>query len=155
MPAASLVVSIVLTIGPHSSGTAWLVQTKPGRPPRRRPRRPSRRRRRSTRCWRLSRSTGSAAGADAALDGNPAEVQELSGWLVRNTELTGTALQNARRSRVRAKLVVLALFPQVVNYMADNIAWTRSLGKAFTTDREGVLRQRPAAACGGQGPRAR
>jgi len=71
---------------------------------------------------------------------NPPKIQELSGWLVRNAELTGTALQNAaEKAGFEPSFVVLALFPQVVNYMADNIAWTRSLGKAFATDRKGVL----------------
>ena len=71
---------------------------------------------------------------------NPPKIQELSGWLVKNSELTGTALQNAaEKAGFEPSFVVLALFPQVVNYMADNIAWTRSLGKAFATDRKGVL----------------
>ena len=71
---------------------------------------------------------------------NPPKIQELSGWLVRNAELTGTALQNAaEKAGFEPSFVVLALFPQVVNYMADNIAWTRELGKAFATDRKGVL----------------
>ena len=71
---------------------------------------------------------------------NPPKIQELSGWLVRNAELTGTALQNAaEKAGFEPSFVVLALFPQVVNYMADNIAWTQELGKAFATDRKGVL----------------
>jgi uncharacterized protein DUF3300 len=71
---------------------------------------------------------------------NPPKIQELSGWLVRNAELTGTAMQNAaEKAGFEPSFVVLALFPQVVNYMADNIAWTRELGKAFATDRKGVL----------------
>jgi hypothetical protein len=71
---------------------------------------------------------------------NPPKVQELSGWLVRNAELTGTAMQSAaEKAGFEPSFVVLALFPQVVNYMADNIAWTRELGKAFATDRKGVL----------------
>src|SRR4029079_19514457 len=36
-------------------------------------------------------------------------------------------------------LVVLTMFPQVVNFMADNIDWTKELGQAFSADREGVL----------------
>jgi hypothetical protein len=71
---------------------------------------------------------------------NPPKVQELSGWLVRNTELSGTAMQTAaEKAGFEPSFVVLALFPQVVNFMADNIAWTRELGKAFATDRTGVL----------------
>jgi len=76
---------------------------------------------------------------------NPPKIQELSGWLVRNAELTGTALQNAaEKAGFEPSFVVLALFPQVVNYMADNIAWTRSLGKAFgISRRKGLLNISP------------
>lgn len=71
---------------------------------------------------------------------DPSKIQELSGWLVRNSELTGTALQNAaERDGYEPSFVVMTLFPQVVNYMADNIGWTKELGKAFATDRKGVL----------------
>lgn len=71
---------------------------------------------------------------------DPAKIQELSGWLVRNSELTGTALQNAaERDGYEPSFVVMTLFPQVVNFMADNIGWTKELGKAFATDRKGVL----------------
>jgi hypothetical protein len=71
---------------------------------------------------------------------DPPKIQELSGWLVRNAELTGTALQSAAEAAgFEPSFVVLTLFPQVVNYMADNIAWTRELGKAFAADRKGVL----------------
>ena len=72
--------------------------------------------------------------------GDPPKIQELSGWLVRNSELSGDALQSAaEKAGFQPSFVVLTLFPQVVNYMADNIAWTRELGLAFATDRKGVL----------------
>jgi hypothetical protein len=59
---------------------------------------------------------------------------------VRNTELTGTALQRgAEAEGFEPSLVVLTMFPQVVNFMADNIDWTKELGQAFSVDREGVL----------------
>ena len=81
---------------------------------------------------------------------NPAKVQEFSGWLVRNAELTGTKLQDAAKAAgYDASFVVIALFPQVVNFMADNIAWTRELGTAFSADQKGVFesiqRLRPPA----------
>jgi hypothetical protein len=70
----------------------------------------------------------------------PRRVQEFSGWLVRNKELTGTALQDAARAAgFEPSLVLLALFPKVVNFMADNIEWTRQVGQAFTSDRQGVM----------------
>jgi hypothetical protein len=70
----------------------------------------------------------------------PARVQEFSGWLVRNAELTGTGLQDAARQQgFEPSLVLLALFPKVVNFMADNIAWTREVGQAFSSNRESVF----------------
>src|SRR5262245_65266593 len=72
--------------------------------------------------------------------GDVAKIQEMSGWLVRNADLTGTALQRAAEAAdFPPSLVVLTMFPQVVNYMADNIDWTKELGLAFAADREGVL----------------
>ena len=38
-----------------------------------------------------------------------------------------------------ASFVALVLFPQVVTYMAEQIAWTRVLGQAFTSDRSAVF----------------
>jgi Protein of unknown function (DUF3300) len=136
-----LVVGIVITLGPHAHGAgAQATQAKPAQ---------------------QAPATAQATFSPDALDkllapvalypdqlltqmllctSNPPKIQELSGWLVRNAELTGTALQNAaEKAGFEPSFVVLALFPQVVNYMADNIAWTRSLGKAFATDRKGVL----------------
>ena len=70
----------------------------------------------------------------------PDKVQEFSGWLVRNSELAGTKLQDAAKAAgYDASFVVIALFPQVVNFMADNIAWTRQLGDAFSKDQKGVF----------------
>ena len=70
----------------------------------------------------------------------PARVQELSGWLVRNATLAGTKAQDAAKQHgFESAYVILVLFPQVVNYMADNITWTKELGQAFTADRQGVL----------------
>jgi hypothetical protein len=138
--AVSLVVGIVLILGPHAGGTTLLVQAKPATAaPAPTPAKPS----------------------PATLDGllapvalypdqlltqmllstkEPAKIQELSGWLVRNAELTGTALQrDAEAAGFEPSLVVLTMFPQVVNFMADNIDWTKALGQAFSADREGVL----------------
>jgi uncharacterized protein DUF3300 len=70
----------------------------------------------------------------------PPRVQEFSGWLVRNKDLTGTALQDAARTQgFEPSLVLLALFPKVVNFMADNISWTKQVGQAFTSDRVAVF----------------
>jgi hypothetical protein len=70
----------------------------------------------------------------------PRRVQEFSGWLVKNSALAGTQLQDAARAAgYEPSLVLLALFPQVINYLADNIRWTTEVGQVFTTSREAVF----------------
>jgi hypothetical protein len=69
-----------------------------------------------------------------------AKVTELDKWLKANTTLKGTALQDAAvKAGFDASFVALVLFPQVVAQMADQIAWTRVLGQAFTSDRSAVF----------------
>jgi len=141
-----LVVGIVITLGPHAHGAgAQSTQAKPAQQPAA-PAAPV------APATPIAPATLDKLLAPVALypdqlltqmllcTSNPPKVQELSGWLVRNAELTGTAMQTAaEKAGFEPSFVVLALFPQVVNYMADNIAWTRELGKAFATDRKGVL----------------
>lgn len=70
----------------------------------------------------------------------PRRVQEFSGFLVTNKALTGTELQDAARAKgFEPSLVLLAVFPKVVNFMADNPAWTKEVGEAFTSDRQAVF----------------
>jgi hypothetical protein len=71
---------------------------------------------------------------------DPAKVTELDKWLKSNTQLKGTELQNAVvRAGFDASYVALAIFPQVVSYMATNIAWTQALGQWFTNDRNALF----------------
>jgi uncharacterized membrane protein YgcG len=71
---------------------------------------------------------------------DPAKVTELDKWLKSNSKLKGTQLQDAAvKAGFDASFVALVLFPQVVSYMAEQIAWTRLLGQAFTADRSGVF----------------
>jgi hypothetical protein len=76
---------------------------------------------------------------------DPSKVTELDQWLKANeklkgTALKGTALQDAAvKAGFDASFVALTLFPQVVAKMADQIAWTRVLGQAFTSDRSAVF----------------
>jgi hypothetical protein len=76
---------------------------------------------------------------------DPAKITELDKWLKANdalkgTALKGTALQDAAvKAGFDASFVALTLFPQVVAKMADQIAWTRVLGQAFTSDRSAVF----------------
>jgi hypothetical protein len=70
----------------------------------------------------------------------PAKIIELEAWLEANKALKGTPLQDAATvAGFDPSFVALALFPQVVTYMADRIDWTTRLGKAFTADRSSVF----------------
>ena len=71
---------------------------------------------------------------------DPAKITELDKWLKANQKLKGTPLQDAAvKAGFDASFVALVLFPQVVTKMADQIAWTRVLGQAFTSDRSAVF----------------
>ena len=69
-----------------------------------------------------------------------AKVAELDKWLKDNQKLKGTQLQDAAvKAGFDASYVALTLFPEVVAKMADQIAWTKVLGQAFTSDRSAVF----------------
>jgi hypothetical protein len=71
---------------------------------------------------------------------DPPKVTELDQWLRSNSNVKGTDLQNAAvRAGFDASFVALAIFPQVVSYMAQNIAWTQALGQWFTNDRNALF----------------
>jgi hypothetical protein len=71
---------------------------------------------------------------------NPAKIGALAEWLLSNKSLKGTELQDAAaKSGFDQSFVALVMFPQVVNYMADQIDWTTKLGKAFTDHRSAVF----------------
>ena len=67
---------------------------------------------------------------------DPPKVAELDKWLKSNATLKGTPLQDAAvKAGFDASFVALALFPQVVAKMAEQIAWTVVLGQSFTKDK--------------------
>jgi hypothetical protein len=71
---------------------------------------------------------------------DPVKITELDAWLTTNQTLKGTALQDAAvKAGFDASFVALTLFPQVVAKMADQIAWTKVLGQAFTSDKSAVF----------------
>ena len=71
---------------------------------------------------------------------DPGKVTELNTWIKANSKLKGTQLQDAAvKAGFDASFVALTLFPDVVAKMADQIAWTRVLGQAFTSDRSAVF----------------
>jgi hypothetical protein len=68
------------------------------------------------------------------------KITELDKWLKANQALKGTPLQDAAvKAGFEPSFVALVLFPQVVARMADQIAWTKILGQAFTSDRNAVF----------------
>jgi hypothetical protein len=70
----------------------------------------------------------------------PARVADLDTWLKTNPPFKGTALQDAaKQTGFEPSLVMLVLFPQVVDFMATNLDWTTAVGQAFSADRAGVM----------------
>ena len=71
---------------------------------------------------------------------DPAGVVALDAFLKRNAALKGTELQDAAlKDNFQPSFVALALFPQVVQKMADQINATTRLGQAFTANRSDVF----------------
>jgi uncharacterized protein DUF3300 len=71
---------------------------------------------------------------------NPGNVEAFRLWLDKNPTLKGTELQDAAvKQGFDPSLVVLALFPQVVKTMSDQLEWTTNIGVAFTADRSAVF----------------
>jgi hypothetical protein len=70
---------------------------------------------------------------------NPAEVQDFSNWLKENASLKGSELQEAAsKANFDAAFIALALFPDVIQMMAQKLDWTKQLGEAFKADAQGV-----------------
>jgi len=71
---------------------------------------------------------------------NPGNVDALNLWLGKNPNLKGSELQDAAAKQgFDPSIVALAIFPQVVKMMADDLDWTTNLGVAFTSNRSGVF----------------
>ena len=71
---------------------------------------------------------------------NPGNVDALQLWLGKNQSLKGSELQDAlTKQGFEPSFVTLALFPQVVKMMADQLDWTTNLGVSFTADRPAVF----------------
>ena len=72
--------------------------------------------------------------------GDPPSVQKLAAFLKTNSKLKGTQLQDAAVvAGFEPSFVALALFPTVVNSMAEKIDWTTLLGRIFQVNREVVF----------------
>jgi Protein of unknown function (DUF3300) len=71
---------------------------------------------------------------------NPQEVLDLGNWLLQNQHLEGDALTNAaKQAGFSPSAQYLALFPQVVDNMCQQMDWTRQLGEAFKSDQGAVM----------------
>jgi Protein of unknown function (DUF3300) len=71
---------------------------------------------------------------------NPQEVLDLGNWLLQNQNLQGDAMTNAaKQAGFSPSAQYLALFPQVVDNMCQQMDWTRQLGEAFNADQKGVM----------------
>jgi hypothetical protein len=72
--------------------------------------------------------------------GTPSTVGALNEWLRSHEGLRGSDLQAAvATAGFGDSLAALALFPDVVNWMASKMDWTTKIGKAFIADRSAVF----------------
>ena len=70
----------------------------------------------------------------------PLEVVQLWQWLQKNQTLKDQALADAVQNQIwDPSIQGLAGFPDVVQRMADNIAWTMDLGNAFLAQQSDVM----------------
>jgi hypothetical protein len=75
-----------------------------------------------------------------ACSASPQQVTEVNQWLKQNSQLQGTALQEAvEKAGFDASFIALVLFPDVLALLGQNLEWTTELGKAFTSDQAAVL----------------
>ena len=71
---------------------------------------------------------------------SPYQVNQVSTWLQQNPDLMGTAARDAAQMQgFDASFVFIVIFPDVLKMLADKPDWTRELGQAFTTNRDGVM----------------
>jgi uncharacterized membrane protein YgcG len=70
----------------------------------------------------------------------PLEVVEAQQWLQRNPTLRGTQLTNAAKQQPWDPSVqALVAFPDVLNRLNQDVAWTRDLGDAFLAQQADVM----------------
>ena len=68
------------------------------------------------------------------------QLRELSEFLKQNSQLKGSAVQEAaQKEGFEASYVALSTFPEVVHMMAEKADWTKKIGQAFTADSQGIF----------------
>jgi len=71
---------------------------------------------------------------------NPGKVGALSEWLRSHETLKGSQLQDAATAAgFDESFAAIALFPDIVNTMAEQLEWTTTIGKAFGADTSAVF----------------
>ena len=74
------------------------------------------------------------------ISATPQEVLDLGNWLIENDTLTGGKAQDAAKTAgFSTSAQYLALFPQVVDNMCQQIDWTTQLGDAYTDNAKSVM----------------
>ncbi len=72
--------------------------------------------------------------------GSPYQVKQVNDWLKAHPDLKGTDAQDAASAEgFDASFVAIVIFPQVLDMLASKPDWTKEVGAAFVTDRDGVL----------------
>jgi len=70
----------------------------------------------------------------------PLEIIQLQQWLQKNSGLTGDALANAVQNQDwDPSIQAMAVFPDLVKRLADDIKWTTDLGNAFLAQQSDVM----------------
>ncbi|MGC2527300.1 MAG: DUF3300 domain-containing protein [Candidatus Acidiferrum sp.] len=70
----------------------------------------------------------------------PLEIIQLQQWLQRNSNLKGDDLTNAvEKQDWDPSIQSMAIFPDLVKRLADDIKWTTDLGNAFLAQQEDVM----------------
>jgi hypothetical protein len=70
----------------------------------------------------------------------PLEIIQLQQWIQKNSSLTGGALTNAVENQDwDPSIQSMAIFPDLVKRLADDIKWTTDLGNAFLAQQSDVM----------------
>src|SRR5881396_1761487 len=70
----------------------------------------------------------------------PLEIVQLQQWLGKNEDLKGKALADAaEKQNWDPSIQAMAVLPDVVKQLGDNIAWTSQLGDAFLAQESDVM----------------
>ena len=71
---------------------------------------------------------------------NPGKIGALGEWLRSHETLKGSQLQDAAKAAgFDESFAAIALFPDIVNTMAQQLEWTTAVGKAFAADTSSVF----------------